>query len=1385
MPTPTIPPRRRAAGAATPLAVLVAFGAIAAGCHAGLPVRDRAHVETASAERATLGTFRPTPTSRPPRPALAALRSTALAGTVPGAAADDEGLGARYAVRPLRLPATAPGATATFDYEGGKRGWVTALPRQEVLTTPAYGHGRVFVGGGFASRRFFAFDAFDGELDWSLSAPDGGPSAAIVEDRWVVFNTESCTLFVADAETGELRWKRWLGDPLMSQPVVAEGLVMSAYPGSGGHRFGAFRLSDGEPVWDVPIPGDVIQAPQVAGDAVYFATMDGSVHRVRVRDGEVGFRRAVGASSAVWVAEDRVLVTRRVDRGGQPHEQPIVLDAGTGRIVHRADEHVPAPYLAGATRDRRLAANQAGAWGAVPHGEHLGLRNVAAGWAFQGATPAVADGRAYVAIGGEIRARDVATGETVWRRRYREAGDAQALTPPAVVGSVLVFGTVDGQLFAADVDTGMVLFAYDVGEPIVFQPVVAQGWVYAATGKGRLVALEVGDPAVLDGWHMWGGNPQHGGLVDGVGRLSPALLASLARPGQGILEVAGFEEAAETSRAGGAGPPGAQVATARREHDEPVDDDDRPPPLPLLRTEVDVAISGPVARVQVTQVFDNPHDRPIEARYLFPLPERAAVDAMEMRFDGRVVRGRIRRRQAARETYERARADGRRAALLEQQRPNLFAQRVANVPPGGRIEVALTYVQLVPRQDGAYALRYPMLAAPRFDPRDPGAVLGPRDAVRAPDEVSVQVSLDAGLPLGDVSSPSHPITVTRGTRAGRATVELDPRDGVADRDFVLRYELAGDTPRATVLTDAAATGRDAGHPGGHLTLLVEPPTLPDDALAAVAPPRDVVFLVDASSSMGGRPMDHARAIVDATVDGLRPGDRVGVVAFSDGVRQLPGGLRRVDAATRAELRGFLGATAATGSTVMAPALDAALGMLAEDAPRGRLPMLVLLSDGFVGNEAEVLGGLVAGLGDARVFTVGLGPAPNGFLLRRAASIGRGRSLMPAMSDLPAATARRFVALIDRPVLTDVEVDWGGLAVEDVYPRRLPDLFAGAPLIVHARYQDGGTARVAVRGTWAGRRHERVIEVTLPAAAGAPDGGGAVRQGFPPEHAALWARAAVADRVDRSFLQPDPVLTEEIAALGLAYGLVTSETSFVAVEEEAGAEPSTGSESDAPVEAATRTTVTPARALPGDPEIRIPAPVDARAVTVILPFGETLSAAWEPDLGVWTARFLIPDDAREGSHSIDVLVTHRDGRLERLRTGYTVDASAPRMDLEVLAPAVPGGGCRIRATQRLSEADLRQAGYSPGAALTPARAALLEDVRRVEARLAGGAVVPMAVTGPRTWEAVLPIPPDARGVLTVEVFVADLAANVRRQTLDVPLVAAAAEAAMPVGSEAVR
>jgi Ca-activated chloride channel family protein len=1014
---------------------------------------------------------RPTITREEPPPPLApALASVPVRGADervahPREDVSDAVLGARVTPRRLPLPRVGLGRSARFQFDGERRGWVLQLADGALLATPAYARGKVFVGAGFSSTTVYALDAKTGALEWTGVTPDGGPSAAIVEDDTVMFNTESCTLFAFDVETGRLKWSKWLGDPLMSQPAAAGGRVFTAWPDgarTSGFSFGALSSRNGTILWKREAPADVITAPVIAGDSVYFATMDGTLQRHRLNDGHRFWQRALNATSAPAVDGERVYIAQRVDGG---RERQLVIDANTGRTLTSG-----APVRAAYTRERPDTGG------------------VEAGWSWEGSRPAQADGRLYHAMGEEIVARDLATGREVWRRRNNLGSAQRGVTSPAVVGSQLVVGTRGGDLYGMDIDTGATTWAYHVGEPIAFQPVVAGGWVYAATARGKVVGIEVGD-AAFDGWHMWGGNAKHTGPLPAEANATGAPPDD--RPTQGTLRVAGAE--------------------AER--------------FPLVHTRVGVEVAGHVARFTVEQSFSNPRTQPADAEYLFPLPSDAAVDAMDLHVGERVIHGDIARREEARRTYATARAQGRTAALLEQERPNLFRQAVANIRPGEPVRVVLRFAETVPWHDGTYELVMPLATGSRYTPGAGGVT-----PTRPPGDVELRATVDLGVELADVSSPSHALA-TRRLDGAKTEVSLAQGAALPDRDFILRYK-----PRVDTVAPAFVARHDGRE--GFFALQLHPDvSAPDEAIT----PRELVFVVDTSSSMRGRPLDHARAVMRRAVERMRPTDTFRVMGFSDTVAALsPTALTATDE-NRARARTWIDGLQAAGSTEMVTGLRAALAG-ADDPMRVR--MVVMLTDGYVGNEREVFAAVQSSLGTSRVFAVGVGSAVNRYLLEELAEVGRGSLDVVTLSEDPAAAAERFYAKIDRPYLTDVQVDFGALDVAGVHPRVIPDLFADRPLTLVGRYARAGDGDVTVRGRIRGRQWSRTLHVTLPASVS--DAGASVNmaRGALPS---VWARARVRDLSRAMLLGETDALKGEVTDLGLRYGLVTPYTSFVAVD----------------------------------------------------------------------------------------------------------------------------------------------------------------------------------------------------------------------------------------------
>ncbi|MGE3628752.1 MAG: PQQ-binding-like beta-propeller repeat protein [Sandaracinaceae bacterium] len=1024
-----------------------------------------------------------------PPPAVADLTGAAAAPPEPEIPEDTIALGSRMAPKALDIPNGR--GTNHFTFDGFHRGW-RVRPTGQQLLTPIYGQGRVYVGGGFGSNQVYAFDARTGEREWVASAPDGGPPAAILEDDKILFNTESCTLFAVDVRTGRQRWSRWLGDPLMSQPTAANGLVFSGHildnqsPGGlevgttgwgtgEGRRYGftALNLSNGQPRWSRPIDGDVMNAAVVDGNDVYVTTMRGTVYRMNQRTGRVHWRRPIHATSAPFIDGDSVHVTVRRRENGEIQERAVVLAKGNGHTEEEFDP-VSARFVAGAPDP-----------------------GVQQGWAYEGSRATVVDGRIYQTIGNEVHCRDARTHELLWRRRYTNETHARPASPPAIAGSQLVFGTEAGTIFGLDIDTGMTAWAYDVGEPISAQPTAAHGWVYATTTRGSVLGLEVSD-ATFDGWHMWGGNAAHNGAVEN----DTATPEEDERPTEGTMRL---EEDARRGETAG---------------------------FPLQRTTVNANVSGFVARVRVEQTFHNPYERPVEAVYLFPLPDDAAVDSMEMRAGDRVIRANIRRRHVAQEEYRQARDEGLLASLLEQERPNLFRQSVANIRPGDEIRVALTYTQALPYEEGSYRFVYPMVAGPRYQPSPDGDTAPPADGTQQvvlapggerPDRVEVTIDADLGTEVRRVSSPTHSIEVTRPNDHAHHVALSGPAR--PDRDLDVRFQVAGEAPTVSVL--ASPPSADAR---GNFAVAIHPRMdVPDDQVM----PRELVFVVDTSSSMIGRPMELAQQAMRRALRGLSPTDTFRVLSFSDTTSALSEDALPATPENIERGVSFVDGMRALGATEMLRGVRAALRPTTED---GRMRIVLLMTDGFIGNETQIFRAVHEDLGQSRVFAFGVGSAVNRYLLSRLSEIGRGDLQVVTLDESPQAAADRFHERIARPYLTDVSIDWGGLEVTDAYPRRVPDLYADRPLVVHARYARGATGDVTIRGRIAGRPFEQVVSVALPQTGDARE-----------ELRSVWARTRIRDLMTAMALQPNEQLQEEVTQLGLEHHLLTQWTAFVAID----------------------------------------------------------------------------------------------------------------------------------------------------------------------------------------------------------------------------------------------
>ena len=566
-----------------------------------------------------------------------------------------------------------------------------------------------------------------------------------------------------------------------------------------------------------------------------------------------------------------------------------------------------------------------------------------------------------------------------------------------------------------------------------------------------------------------------------------------------------------------------------------IDDDGTEIPVPLEHTEVRAQINGYTASVEVRQRFKNPFDETIEAEYIFPLPQDAAVNDFLMIVGERRIRGIIREKEEAREIYERARQAGYVASLLEQVRPNIFRQKVANIEPGNAIDVELHYFNALPYRDGEFEFAFPLVVGPRFNPpnsTDPiGAVsrgqtpAGNSISYLAPDErsghdVNITVELDAGMRIEGMQSLNHAARIQREGKS-RALIELSPYDRIPNKDFVLRYRVASDAVKSEILVHREAED-------GYFSMMLVPPASLENLQRA---PVEFVFVVDCSGSMGGWPMEKAKAAMSRALMQLREGDSFQVIRFSEQASAL--GSRPLEATEANVKRGleYVDALQGGGGTMMVEGIKAALDFPHDDE---RMRIVSFMTDGYIGNEAEIFAAIAERLGPTRIFSFGVGNSVNRHLIEGMARMGKGAVAYIGLND-DLDAVDEFYNVVRHPALTDIEIEWGGMDVKQVFPQQIGDLFVGRPVLLHGRYDGRGNRTVTVRGRAAGRDVAFKIKIDLDATR--------KRESLP----LLWARSEIQHIADRLAVEADSSLESRALDLALNFNLLSDWTSFVAVD----------------------------------------------------------------------------------------------------------------------------------------------------------------------------------------------------------------------------------------------
>ncbi len=559
---------------------------------------------------------------------------------------------------------------------------------------------------------------------------------------------------------------------------------------------------------------------------------------------------------------------------------------------------------------------------------------------------------------------------------------------------------------------------------------------------------------------------------------------------------------------------------------------------PLLQTDAEIHVSGLIARTTLTQTFINESADWVEAIYVFPLPDDAAVDQMRLQIGERIIEGEIREREQAKKIYTQAKQSGRRASLVEQERPNIFTTSVANIAPHDQIVVQISYQQNVRYDNATFSLRFPMVVAPRFIPGtttvsgfagsgwatntdevpDAARITPP---VLHPDQgeinpVSIRAIIDAGFTLANISSPYHPITIQQ--HDTQYTVELQPKTVAANRDFQLNWQAEADNaPRAALFTESL---------GNHVYANVM--LLPPQAAQPARLQREVIFVIDTSGSMSGSSIRQARPALLLALDRLRAGDTFNIIQFNSVTSQLFSTPQPFNAQSLQQAKHYVQRLRASGGTVMLPALQAALNQRGDEYD---VRQVIFLTDGSVGNETALFDEIKTSLADTRLFTIGIGSAPNAYFMRRASRFGRGTyTYIGQVTEVQAKMDALFLKL-ESAVMTNLKLNIGHNV--ELWPQSIPDLYAGEPLLFTFR-SDRLPDTITVSGKLANKDWSSELSLN----------GGRIHPGV----SKLWAREKIAALMDqRTHGEEAEQIKQEIVTTAIHHHLVSKYTSLVAVD----------------------------------------------------------------------------------------------------------------------------------------------------------------------------------------------------------------------------------------------
>ena len=596
--------------------------------------------------------------------------------------------------------------------------------------------------------------------------------------------------------------------------------------------------------------------------------------------------------------------------------------------------------------------------------------------------------------------------------------------------------------------------------------------------------------------------------------------------------------------------------------------------LPLLKMNYDVDINGHVATISLTQTFINPGSTPLNATYLFPLNQKAAVYGMEMKVGDEIIKAIIKRQDEAKKTFEQAKSEGKVATLLNQHRPNMFTQDVANLMPGKPVTVTLRYLQLIPKIDDAYELVIPMVVGPRYEGKlEPklAATLGMEEKTLVesastttedtgseqiqvsgwnidklpaypkiisfdapstidPNRVTLNITLDAATPISGVYSQTHTLKTLGDENKFNITLENDT--DIDNRDLILRYEIS--KPHEI----AAGVLSHKDDRGGFLSFAIEPPKLSSEETIT---PRELVFVLDTSGSMGGAPIEASKTFIRTALKNMRSNDYFRILRFSNNTSHFASKPLQATSNNLIRAQNFINGLSAGGGTELNSAMNAAFDV---NQPENTMRIVVFLTDGYIGGDRQVIKTVADRIGNARIYAFGIGNSVNRFLLEGIAKEGRGKARYVGVGETETEAAEALAADIQAPLLTDISIDWNGLEIKEQSPARIPDLFVGGSINVLARYEKAGQHEIFLNGLINGRKASMPIMINL--ADGRIEQSATNNEALP----LLWAREQIFDK-NREYTiggNRNKTLKEQIIELGLKFSLQSRFTSFVAVSE---------------------------------------------------------------------------------------------------------------------------------------------------------------------------------------------------------------------------------------------